>query len=161
MTRWVDVHGYEGLYQVSDKGSVRSLDRVDCRGHKICGRELVPEMRHTGHLRVTLSKDGLVQRLWVHRLVLEAFVAPRPDEQEGCHNDGNPLNNNVSNLRWGTKKSNAKDRVLHGNDFHARKTHCAHGHAYNRANTRLTRQGWRVCKTCTRSRGKTPQLIGE
>jgi len=50
----------------------------------------------------------------VHRLVLEAFVGPCPDGMEGCHNDGNPLNNALSNLRWDTRKANMADRGAHG-----------------------------------------------
>lgn len=50
----------------------------------------------------------------VHRLILEAFRGPCPPDMEGCHNDGNPANNHLDNLRWGTKKENAQDKELHG-----------------------------------------------
>ena len=51
---------------------------------------------------------------WIHVLVLEAFVGPRPDGHEACHNDGNTHNNDVSNLRWDTPANNQQDRVRHG-----------------------------------------------
>lgn len=66
---------------------------------------------------------------------------------EVCHNDGNPANNVVTNLRWDTKKANARDRLMHGNDKNARKTHCPHGHKYDAANTYLSPSG-RHCRTC-------------
>jgi hypothetical protein len=50
----------------------------------------------------------------IHRLVLEAFVGPAPDGMEGCHNDGNPENNNLLNLRWDTHASNMADQLAHG-----------------------------------------------
>jgi hypothetical protein len=50
----------------------------------------------------------------VHRLVLEAFVGPCPEGMEGCHNDGNRLNNDLSNLRWGTRSDNRDDARKHG-----------------------------------------------
>lgn len=49
----------------------------------------------------------------VSALVLETFVGPRPHKNDGCHNDGNPKNNHLTNLRWGTRKSNCSDMVLH------------------------------------------------
>src|SRR5690554_6644093 len=114
--RWAAVAGYQGLYEVSDSGDVRSLDRLDAQGNRIKGRVLRPDARPSGHLRVTLCRDSTTQRFWVHRLVLSAFVGPRQAGMEGCHNDGDPTNNAVSNLRWDTKTANAQDRRKHGTD---------------------------------------------
>jgi hypothetical protein len=50
----------------------------------------------------------------IHRLVLEAFVGPCPEGMECCHNDGNPLNNSLENLRWDTHKANMEDQLRHG-----------------------------------------------
>lgn len=58
--------------------------------------------------------NGKSWQPYIHRLVLEAFVGPCPPGLEGCHNDGNPTNNCISNLRWGTPASNAADRIKHG-----------------------------------------------
>ena len=65
-------------------------------------------------LMVGLSDRGRRGQFRVHRLVLEAFVGPCPEGHEGCHNDGNPLNNRLSNLRWDTPSANNRDKERHG-----------------------------------------------
>lgn len=116
---WRPVVGYEGLYEVSSHGRVRSLDRF--RPHPtnerltlVRGRVLKLKRRQrTGHLTVTLQNAGRSYP-FVHGLVLAAFVGPRPEGMECCHNDGNPANNHVSNLRWDTHAANLADMVRHG-----------------------------------------------
>lgn len=76
--------------------------------------EKKPFISNRGHLRVELHEDGIRQKFFVHRLVLEAFVGECPDGMQCCHNDGNPKNNNISNLRWGTAVENWQDKRLHG-----------------------------------------------
>ena len=64
---------------------------------------------------VTLGlEDGVYKQRNVHCLILETFRGPCPEGMEGCHNDGNPLNNHIDNLRWDTPKNNQADRWLHG-----------------------------------------------
>jgi len=150
MENWLPISGYEGRYEVSDTGRVRSLDRLDAQGNMIRGRVLKPDTRPSGHLRVTLCRDSQTARFWVHRLVLTAFVAPIPPGHEACHNDGDPSHNSVANLRWDTKKANAQDRRRHGTDAHARLTHCPQGHEYSADNTYYEKaRRWRRCRTCT------------
>lgn len=97
---WKDIPGYEGLYQVSDQGRVRSLDRV-----------LALTRMKSGHLSVRLNRKFY----YVHRVVLAAFVC-EPKEYatdvrvEARHLDGNPANNAIKNLVWGTVKENRADR---------------------------------------------------
>jgi hypothetical protein len=67
-----------------------------------------------GYLTVTLSEKGTTATIKLHRLVLEAFIGPRPQGMVCRHLDGNKLNNRLSNLLWGTPAENAADRVLHG-----------------------------------------------
>ncbi len=117
---WKDVIGFEGQYQVSNTGRVKSLSRIQYRGESQF-RYPVPEKilkckknNKSGHLAVDLEKGNI--RL-VHRLVLEVFVGPCPEGMECCHEDGNPSNNILTNLRWDTKKSNAADRRKHGTAF--------------------------------------------
>lgn len=74
-----------------------------------------------GRRLVTLSKEGEVYYKYIHRLVLESFIGPCPEGMECCHNDGNPLNNNLDNLRWDTRKSNSADTIKHGNDSKRKK----------------------------------------
>jgi len=76
--------------------------------------ELSPGSTPTGYEIVGLVRDGKVYGRSVHRLVLEAFVGPCPDGFQGCHNDGNNTNNDISNLRWASASDNQLDRVKHG-----------------------------------------------
>lgn len=145
---WQPVPGYEGRYEVSDFGRVRSLDRLDSRGNRAWGRVLSPDVRPSGHLRVTLCRDGHPKRTWVHWLVLSVFVGPHPEGLETCHNDGDPANNAVSNLRWDTKSANARDRLRHGRHHQAARTRCPSGHEYSAGNTYFSAKGHRHCRTC-------------
>ncbi len=113
--RWRDVTNYEGLYQVSDLGRVRSLPCAE-KGRWKAGRILKPGPGDRyGHLHVILCRAGLRNRTaYVHNLVLEAFVGPRPPRREGAHRDGNPSNNQLTNLRWTSHQENEKDKITHG-----------------------------------------------
>lgn len=153
--KWIPIAGYEGSYEVSNTGVVRSIARLDAIGRPKAEKNLRPDPRPSGHLRVTLCQNSKTRRFWVHRLVLEAFVGPRPEGMEACHNDGDPMNNNVLNLRWDTKSANAQDRVRHGTDWHARRTHCPEGHEFTPENIYWDSNGTsRRCKTCTLAWGK-------
>jgi hypothetical protein len=70
--------------------------------------------KHGGHLQIGLMVNGKKWQPYIHQLVLEAFVGPCPPGLEACHNDGNPANNFVSNLRWDSPASNAADAIKHG-----------------------------------------------
>lgn len=71
---------------------------------------LKPFKSKTGYLQVTLQS----KTYYMHRLVCEAFHGECPDKMVCCHNDGNPLNNHSSNLRWDTQLSNSNDKKKHG-----------------------------------------------
>lgn len=152
---WRPVPNFERWYEVSNHGRVRSLDR---RGEHRNGRPfyrgqlLKPGKSRRGRLVVILRKNGEHKQWQLHRLVAEVFIGPCPPGLECCHNDGNHLNNHVSNLRWDTRSSNQLDQVKHGQHVHARKTHCPSGHPYSEENTRWRRTGGRACKTCHRIR---------
>lgn len=156
---WWPVTGFEGLYEVSDGGQVRSLDRVvaHCHGStkSIKGRVLRPSVRADGRSCVSLKRDGQRVIRAVHRLVLEAFVGPCPEGMEGCHEDGDPTNNRLENLRWGTHSSNMLDRVRHGNHPNTQKTHCPQEHPLVEGNLRRSKklQGHRACLICHRAKG--------
>lgn len=108
--RWKDVVGYEGVYQVSDMGGVKRMAGYSC----IVGRILKHIVDSTGYPKVFLSVNGKQKYVYVHRLVLEAFVGLRPSGLECCHNDGNKLNPKLDNLRWDTRSANQLDSVKHG-----------------------------------------------
>lgn len=123
--RWLPVVGYEGHYEVSSFGRVRSLDRIDPRNHPRPAKLMSQSKTHGGYLRVTLTKYGIEKTLKVHRLVLAAFAGPCPDGHEGCHSDGDPSNTRLDNLRWDTKKSNHNDRRRHGTIVNGERHHAA------------------------------------
>lgn len=95
---WKPVAGYEGRYEVSDRGRVRTL----CRIHGGGSRLLVPRVKPSGHLEVRLFKDGKHRALLVHRLVAMAFVEGYADGLVVNHRDENPQNNRADNLEWTT-----------------------------------------------------------
>ena len=113
-----DIPGHPG-YRVGDDGTVWSCWTKEYhkgeRGSKaVLGvewRQMSPFRKADLHFSVKL-RGG--RQHPVHRLVLLAFVGPCPEGLQCCHNDGNPANNTLANLRWGTPKSNAADRLKHG-----------------------------------------------
>ena len=158
---WKPVPGYEGLYEVSNLGRVKSLPRkvrIVRWGKE--GQRPVPEKILTtttedhrfGHLFLYLCREGKRKRWYVHTLVLTAFVGPRPDGMECLHGDGDPANNRVENLRWGTSSENTLDSVRHGTHANARKTHCKRGHEFTPENTYVSTNGGRRCRPCRRLR---------
>jgi len=155
--QWRAVVGWEGFYEVSSCGRVRSLDRLggggERRPHSILrGKVLVQSPLNRGRLSVQLRRRGYWKRLQVHRLVALAFLGPCPPELVCCHNDGNHLNNHVQNLRWDTRSENEYDKVRHGQSHTANRTHCPKGHEYTDENTYRSKRGWRQCKTCSRAK---------
>lgn len=118
--RWLPVEGYEGLYSVSSHGRIRSETRtvVYSTGKRQTVRQkiLSPARKRSGHLSVQLHSGPTNRvRFHVHRLVLVAFVGPPPSPLHECaHNDGDPGNNRVENLRWDTRSGNHQDKLAHG-----------------------------------------------
>lgn len=120
---WRDIPGYEGLYQVSDLGRVRSLDRyVRATSHSSTtrlhrGGILRPsgrckDGRH--YLNVALSQDGIIRKQEIHVLVLRVFVGPRLPGTVANHIDGERSNNAAINLEWVTHKRNSQHALEGG-----------------------------------------------
>lgn len=154
---WRPIEGYEG-YEVSNYGRVRSVDRTiqrkDGRTQRCKGRMLKPREHEKGYLTVNpCNEDGNKNR-YVHRLVLEAFVGKCPDGMETLHIDGDPTNNRVDNLRWGSSSDNPLDIIRHGHHNETSKTCCPRGHALVPGNLAKSnqRRGYRRCLACTRAR---------
>lgn len=151
---WRPVVGWEGLYEVSDAGQVRSLPRRVRGGggsHAIRGgRVLRQSSDDQGYRTVSLSNSG-THTGHVHRLVLEAFAGPMPDGLEVRHLDGNPANNARTNLAYGTGAENWADRRRHGTgNWALARGACLHGHPWTEQNTYLGRNGSPTCRTCRR-----------
>lgn len=161
--KWVDIPGYEGSYQASDSGRIRSLTRIvplnngwastrwqygrilrpAAGGRKM--RDGTPDTR----LSVVLRKDGKSRTLRVHQLVTLAFLGPQPAGMDVCHNNGDNTDNRLANLRYDTHSSNELDKLKHGTRRVA--THCRRGHEFTPENLyKSARQ--RICRTCTRDR---------
>ena len=103
---WRDVKGYEGLYQVSNMGLVKSLGRKDRFGRVIKERILEPAVTHNGYLRVGLHVDGKRKMLRVHRLVCEAFHENPDNKSEVNHVNEDKTDNRACNLEWSTRTEN-------------------------------------------------------
>jgi hypothetical protein len=150
MEEWRPVPSFEGLYEVSNHGQVRSLDRRvfsgENRSRVVPGQLMKLQTLNTGHLYAQLSKNGEQFKAQVHHLVLVAFDCPRPDGLNGLHRDDDPLNNHILNLYWGTQSQNMYDKVRNGNHHYANKTTCKEGHE-------LVDSPWeprRYCPICRR-----------
>lgn len=161
---WKPIAGYEGIYEVSDQGQVRSLDRIvvmrNGRRRPTPGVVLRPEKRGgTGeHLSISLSKGGRAVPAGIHVLVLSTFVPQTDPELIVCHDNGNPADNRLSNLYWGTRQDNGNDMKRHGTDWHFNKTHCPRRHLYDGPNLWRTyndvkggRNPARGCRACTKA----------
>lgn len=120
---WKDIKGYEGLYQVSDLGKVKSLERdyVAANGGKRHIEEhlLLQHPSKKGYLRVKLYKNGVGKTYQVHRLVAETFILNPYNKPQIDHIDGNNQSNIVSNLRFATNKENANNPITKGKNHHS------------------------------------------
>lgn len=153
--RWLPVVGYEGYYEVSDRGRVRSVDRVveyrDGRVRRYAGVALKQAANPQGHMQVRLSRRSSTRLTLVHRLVAEAFV-PNPDGHPLVrHWDDDPANNRSTNLRWGDQVMNMQDAARNGRNHNSNRKTCDWGHVLEGANIRV-RGKKRVCIPCARRR---------
>lgn len=114
--RWADIEKYEGYYQISNYGNVKSLDRTVIQKNKygmemvrlLKGVLLTPTDNGNGYLIIGLTKDGFRKNHYIHRLVAHHFVKPIPDGYVTNHKDYNTYNNYYKNLGVTTQKQNIK-----------------------------------------------------
>ena len=116
---WKPVVGYEGFYEVSNMGRVKSLERKDCLGRAVKERILKQTVTHDGYLVVGLYAGGKLKTLKVHRLVCEAFNDNRDEKPEVNHINENKTDNRACNLEWCTRRENVNhgsrnDRAANG-----------------------------------------------
>jgi len=126
---WKFVPEYEGLYEASNQGRIKSVRRQikGPRGCTIIKKEkiLVPwKINKSGHSQVALYKNGSIKQKYIHYLVLITFVGPCPIGMECRHLNGNPSDNRwPENIIWGTRKENAQDKIKHGKSLQGEKCH--------------------------------------
>ena len=163
---WLDISGYEGFYQVSNLGRVKSLAKtiINSRGSERFYPELILKQSLSGkesdmyaRLKVRLyDKDRRPQQHKVHKLVAFHFISDT-DERFVLHKNGNRLDNRVSNLYFGTSSENALDAVKHGTNAQNRKKNCPLGHFLigdNLVAAEKRRRGGnrRSCRACDNAR---------
>lgn len=151
MELWQPITGFEGRYEISDKGRVKSLrHKQPIRGGSVAvmsEKILKPfwvsnNGNRQGHLAIQLGRGT---RRQIHHLVLEEFVCQRPAGAIGCHWDDDPENNAAENLYWGTYTSNAHDGARNGTTPQfIRKTHCKCG----QLKEGVRPNGTTYCKPC-------------
>lgn len=119
---WRPVVGYEGDYEVSDLGGVRSITFRNnvVRKRRAVPKALSPSVSGKGYATVMLS--GRIRRR-VHRLVLEAFIGPCPNGHECSHLNGNPRDNRLVNLAYETRADNHARKLQHGTNCNGEKNH--------------------------------------
>ena len=111
MEKWKDIERYEGLYQVSNLGRVKSLSRRDRLNRVIQEKILKLRSDKKGYLLVNLYKEGKRKTYKVHRLVAQAFIPNPEDKPEVNHKDEDKTNNKVENLEWVTSKEKCNYRT--------------------------------------------------
>ena len=135
MEIWKDIQGYEGIYQVSSHGRVKSLN------YNKTGLEgiLNPNNNGKGYLQVYLTKNKKSKKVLIHRLVAQAFLYKPIDKNYVNHKDGNKSNNNVNNLEWCTRSENQQHAFDTGlinktklSDTHKGERHWNYGKHWNK-----------------------------
>lgn len=114
---WRPVAGYDGWYDVSNRGRVRSWRqrRAQPPVRAIEPKLMKCSLTKSGYMRIGLtSADGTRRSYDAHRLVGQAFLGDLPSGMETCHGDGNRANNHIDNLRYDTSVGNMRDRISHG-----------------------------------------------
>lgn len=115
MEKWKDIINYQGVYQISNLGRVRSLSRTYKWGVATCKiKEKILKPIIEKYARVGLCQNGKCKLFSIHRLVAEAFIENPNNYKCVMHEDDNTLNNNVNNLKWGTHAMNSHDMKLKG-----------------------------------------------
>ena len=145
---WLPVVGWEGFYEVSYQGEIRSVDRrithPDGFDRLRRGQLRKTDLRADGYRSVLLSRPGKQKRFQVHRLVAAAFIGPCPEDKCVMHLDGVRDHNHFKNLAYGTWKENSAMRLDHGTD----------ARGANNANAKLTPEQVEEIRQCQRGQIK-------
>ena len=123
-----DIAGFEGCYQISNHGRVKSLERVIIKRdgrRQPCKERIMKTSFCTDYPSIVLKRNGKNVSYTIHGLVLRAFVGDAPEGQEACHGDGNKYNSHLSNLRWDTPLNNHADKLRQGTQAKGERIHKA------------------------------------
>lgn len=115
---WIDVCGYEGFYKVSNRGNIKSLDRIcgympSGSPRHIKGQKIKPYDNGNGYLMVHLKRDGKRKPIGVHRLVAQTFIPNNDTTFVVNHIDYDKHNNHVNNLEWCSQRDNILHSTIH------------------------------------------------
>lgn len=115
---WKNIPGWEGYYQASNIGRIRSLDRIvyskEGRKFTFKGKILKPRRNKRGYFYLGLHKGGKIKSCTVHRLIALTFIPNPLNYPQVHHRDDNQVDNNVNNLKWGTISQNSHDAIKNG-----------------------------------------------
>ena len=115
METWKDIRGYEGIYQISNLGSVKRISNIHwCNLKYRDNYYLKPLDNGKGYLRIKLTVNNKSRRVMLHRLIAEAFIENPNNYPFVNHIDGNKKNNNLNNLEWCTQSQNCLHSVKMG-----------------------------------------------
>lgn len=143
--QWKPVVGYEGLYEISNRGRVLSLRS---------GRVLKVWKHYRGGLRITLSKDGVQKMRQIHRMVYESFVGEIPEGYVIRHLNDDSEDNRVENLASGTYVDNSQDMIRVSGHYQSKVENCPRSHPLGEGNlvAGQLKRGHRSCLACDRAR---------
>lgn len=120
MEIWKDIPGFEGLYQVSNMGNVKSLN-YNRTGKE---RKLKPDKKRNGYLYVILRKDKKSKHCYIHSLVAKAFISNPGNKPCIDHIDNDKENNRTSNLRWVNHKENMNNEITKAKQTNGKFAYC-------------------------------------
>lgn len=104
---WKEVIGYEGLYQISNRGNVKSLERINNYGRPVKEKILKPNLSKVGYFTIRLSKNGRSRARYIHRLIAIYFIANPSNKKYINHKNGVKTDNRIKNLEWCTNQENS------------------------------------------------------